>query len=104
VRGIMNSSTTQGVVGALLGMAERPDSTGLLAQIAVPTLVVTGADDTVVPPTESEKLARAIAGAQLSVIPHAGHLVAFEQPEEFNRLLMEWLNRTGLASTPSIAS
>lgn len=104
VRGILNSSTTQGVIGALLGMAERPDSTGLLAQIAVPTLVVTGADDTVIPPAESEKLARAIPGAELKVVPRAGHLVAFEQPEEFNRLLMEWLNRTGLASTPSISS
>lgn len=30
-------------------------------------------------------------GAQLSVIPRAGHLVAFEQPDAFDRVLTEWL-------------
>ena len=80
-------------------MAERPDATVILTQIAVPTLVITGADDTLIPPTESETLVRAIRGAQLRVIPHAGHLVAFEQPDEFNHLLMEWLNRADLSKT-----
>jgi 3-oxoadipate enol-lactonase len=98
VRGFMASSTPAGVIGALLGMAERPDATALLAQIVVPTMVITGADDTLIPPAESEQLAQAIRGAQLNVIPHAGHLVAFEQPDEFNRVLKEWLNRTDLAS------
>lgn len=98
VRSFMATSKPAGVIGALLGMAERPDATALLAQIAVPTLVITGADDTLIPPAESERLAQAIRGAQLKVIPQAGHLVAFEQPGEFNHVLKEWLNRVGLAS------
>jgi 3-oxoadipate enol-lactonase len=61
-------------------------------------LVITGADDALIPPAESEKLVRAIRGAQLKAIPHAGHLVAFERAEEFNRVLNEWLNRENLAS------
>jgi 3-oxoadipate enol-lactonase len=93
VLGFMAPSRPAGVIGALLGMAERPDATALLAQIAVPTLVITGADDTLIPPAESETLAQAIRGAQLKVIPHAGHLVAFEQPDEFNHVLKDWLNR-----------
>jgi 3-oxoadipate enol-lactonase len=93
VRGLMASSSTAGVVGALLGMAERPDSTALLATIVVPTLVVTGAEDALIPPTESTALARAIPGAHLSVVPDAGHLVAFEQPEAFHRALTDWLTR-----------
>jgi pimeloyl-ACP methyl ester carboxylesterase len=96
VRAFMASSTPMGVVGALLAMAGRPDATALLAQIVVPTLVITGADDMLVPPAESEKLAEAIRGAQLDVIAHAGHLVAFEQPDQFNRALEVWLNRTAL--------
>ncbi len=97
VRGFMAASKPEGVIGALLGMAERPDSTGLLARLAVPTLVITGADDRLIPPAESEQLAKQIPGAQLRVIPHAGHLVAFEQPEEFNRALQEWLSGLDLA-------
>lgn len=98
VRSFMAPSKPAGVIGALLGMAERPDATALLAQVTVPTLVVTGADDTLIPPSESEKMARAIRGAQLVVIPRAGHLVAFEQPELFNHALREWLNQSGLAA------
>ena len=98
VLGFMAPSRSAGVIGALLGMAERPDATAFLTQISVPTLVVTGADDALIPPTESETLAQAIRGAQLKVIPHAGHLVAFEQSDEFNQVLKEWLKRADLAS------
>jgi len=98
VRGFMAPSKPEGVMGALLGMAERPDMTAMLPSIKVPTLVITGADDTLIPPAESEKLANAIPGARLNVIPQAGHLVAFEQPDAFNRVLKEWLDGLNLAS------
>lgn len=93
VRDFMEPSKPEGVIAALLGMAERQDSTPLLGQIQVPTLVVTGAADTVIPPSESEALAKGIAGAELQVIPDAGHLVAFERPAEFNAALGRWLER-----------
>jgi len=98
VHAFMARSKPKGVIGALLGMAERPDMTSMLAGIGVPTLVITGADDTIIPPTESEKLAKAIGGAQFNVIPNAGHLVAFEQPDAFNRVLGDWLNGLHLTS------
>ena len=98
VLGFMAPSRPPGVIGALLGMAERPDATASLAQIAVPTLVITGADDTLIPPEESEKLAGVIRGAQLNLIPHAGHLVAVEQPEEFNHVLQGWLHGADFVS------
>ncbi len=91
VRAFMSPSKSESVIAALLGMAERTDSTSMLASIAVPTLVITGADDIVIPPAESEKLAAAIPGATLNKIPSAGHLVAFEQSEEFNKSLQDWL-------------
>jgi pimeloyl-ACP methyl ester carboxylesterase len=97
VRGLMTPSKPAGVIGALLGMAGRPDATAELARISVPTLVITGTDDTLIPSTESEKLAQAIHGSQLNIIPHAGHLVAFEQPDKFNHVLEEWLDRAAFA-------
>jgi pimeloyl-ACP methyl ester carboxylesterase len=91
VKGFMASATPEGVMSALLGMAERPDMSDSLGDIRVPTLVVVGADDTVIPPMESEALAKAIPEAQLKVIPHAGHLVTWEQPEAFNEAMRDWL-------------
>ena len=93
VQGFMEPSSRDGVIGALLGMAERPDSTPLLGQIEVPTLVVTGADDLVIDPAESQTMAQAIPGSQLHVIPDAGHLVAYEQAEAFNAILRDWIEQ-----------
>lgn len=91
VRGFMASSKPKGIIGALLGMADRPDAGTWLGEIGVPTLVVTGSDDSIIPPSESEALAKAIPGAQLTLIPNAGHLVAFDQAEAFNESLKAWL-------------
>lgn len=96
VRGFMTSSSRDGVIGALLGMAERPISLPTLRQIEVPTLVVTGDADEIIDPAESQSMADAIPGAQLLVIPNAGHLVAYERPAVFNRGLLDWLDATGL--------
>ncbi|MBI5762101.1 MAG: alpha/beta hydrolase [Planctomycetes bacterium] len=102
VLGFMSPSKPEGVIGALLGMAERPDATESLVDITVPTLVITGAEDILIPPAESEKLAKAIPLAQLSVIPHAGHLVSFEQPDAFNFVMKNWLIKSDLASPVEI--
>lgn len=97
VRALMTPSKPAGVIGALLGMAERPDSTPDLARITVPTLIITGANDVLIPSTESEALNRGIQNSELHIIAHAGHLVSFEQPDKFNQILQEWLSR--VAST-----
>jgi pimeloyl-ACP methyl ester carboxylesterase len=100
VHGFMASSKPDGVMGALWGMADRPDASARLGQIRVPTLVITGADDTVIPPSESAVLAGSIPGAQLRVIPQAGHLVAFERADAFNEALKDWLDSGSAVSGP----
>lgn len=91
VHNIIWTSRPQGVVSALLGMADRPDQRGHLDELRIPTLVVTGAGDALIPPSESSDLALGIPGAVLAVIPEAGHLVAYEQPPAFNEALKAWL-------------
>jgi pimeloyl-ACP methyl ester carboxylesterase len=91
VRDLMLPASPEGVIGALLGMAERPDAGAWIGRIRVPTLVVAGADDILILPSESQSLAEAIPDAHLTLIPRAGHLVAFEQPAAFNEALSAWL-------------
>lgn len=52
---------------------------------SVPTLVVWGADDVVIPPPEPALLAR--EGVELHVLPGRGHMVQVEAAEEVNRLI-----------------
>ncbi|MDE3091075.1 MAG: alpha/beta fold hydrolase [Chloroflexota bacterium] len=90
-RVMMARQSVAGVVGALEAMRDRPDSTPTLADITVPTLVVTGAEDTLIPPKEAEAMRDAIRGARLVSIPSAAHLANFEQPDAFNRAVREFL-------------
>lgn len=96
VQGLMATATPAGVIGALEAMAGRADSRPALATIEAPTLVITGAEDGVILPAESRMIAEAIEGARLETLPNAGHLVAFEQADEFNRVLNSWMERLGL--------
>ncbi len=52
-----------------------------LGEITAPTLVVCGADDRLTPEKYSRRLAEAIAGAEIEIIPDTGHMVMLEQPE-----------------------
>jgi len=92
VRGFMNPATPKGVIGALLGMAERPDMAASAGLIRIRTLVVAGTADAIMPVAEAEALVRAIPEAQLELIPGAGHLLALEAPEAFNAVLKAWLS------------
>lgn len=101
VRRMIETTSAAGIAAALAGMAERPDSTPLLASIAAPVLVVVGAEDAVTPPEEAERLAGAIPRAQLAVIDGAGHLSNLERPAEFSSALREFLSELS-APEPAI--
>ncbi len=63
-----------------------------LATIQLPTLVVVGAEDPGTPVAASEAIQQRIPGARLDIIPAAAHLSNIEQPEIFNRLLLDFLS------------
>lgn len=83
----------EAIAAASLGMAERPDSTGDLPGITVPTLVISSTGDTLIPAEATRPMAEAIPGALYEEIEVAGHLSNLEAPEAFNRLLEDHLER-----------
>ncbi|MGD0611715.1 MAG: alpha/beta hydrolase [Anaerolineales bacterium] len=64
-----------------------------LNEIQIPTLVVTGKNDTTVPPVSQRKLVEGIWGARQVVIGNAGHAVTIDQPEAFNQALLGFLEQ-----------
>ena len=91
VRTMIASSPAAGVMAALRAMKNRPDSSSLLAEIQVPTLVIAGRDDQLIPVTESRKMVDRIPNARFTVIPDAGHLTPLEQPIATGRVVGEFL-------------
>jgi pimeloyl-ACP methyl ester carboxylesterase len=88
---MMLTASPQGVAGAQLAMRDRPDSRGDLQNIKVPTLVVHGLEDQLIPVSEARVMAEGIPGAELALIEGAGHMVNMEQPELFNEAVREFL-------------
>ncbi|WP_116520575.1 alpha/beta fold hydrolase [Achromobacter insuavis] len=64
-----------------------------LARVAVPTLAIAGELDTVGRPAQMQALANAISGAEFVSVPAAAHYAWAEQPEAFNRALLDFLSR-----------
>ncbi|MFD0053492.1 alpha/beta fold hydrolase [Streptomyces sp. NPDC127168] len=104
VLGMMRATDPRGAAAALRGRAERPDYRDTLATVAVPTLIVVGADDVYTPVSDAEAIARLVPHATLSVIDGAGHLPGAERPERFNTVLLDFLRTAGPAGTASPAT
>jgi 3-oxoadipate enol-lactonase len=90
-RAIVSAQQADGLVGALAAMRDRPDATALLATIAVPTLVIAGSDDQLIPSAESRAMAEAVPNAHFAMIPGAGHLAPMEQAVNTARVIREFL-------------
>ena len=89
-RAMMVSAEREGYAGCCEALADW-DPGAELAAIRAPTLVLAGSEDPVTPPAQGEAIAHRIAEARLSVLEGAGHLANLEEPEAFNRLLLDHL-------------
>lgn len=91
LRQMILSTDPRGIAAAARGMAERPEVTSWLPQIACPTLVIVGQQDTISPVAEMRTIAEAIPGAQFVEISDAGHMSPMENPAELNAALGAFL-------------
>jgi 3-oxoadipate enol-lactonase len=96
VKGWVADQSAEAIAAAALGMAERPDSTGDLAGIDVPTLVITSDGDRLIPADLTTPMAEQIGGARLEVLSGVGHLTNVEAPDRFTALLREHVVASGV--------
>ena len=69
-----------------------------LPQIKAPTLVVTGAEDVLIPAKNSEILAEQIPGAKLHIIPGVGHAFMSDGSDEFLKVFLPFAKSHQIAS------
>ncbi|NTU92640.1 MAG: alpha/beta fold hydrolase [Chlorobiaceae bacterium] len=91
VREIIIRQTATDISEAMRAIAERPDSSGLLPTITCPVLFLNGDADTVTTPEAAASMHAMTPGSKLSILTGAAHLSNLEQPDLFNRLLLEHL-------------
>ena len=89
LRSMVESTRYETLVAAIEGMKDRKDRTAILPTISVPTVVIGGEEDTLIPPDRIREVSAAIPGARTSIIARAGHLTPIEQPDPVNQALIE---------------
>lgn len=92
IHNVMSNTSLLGIVGALEGMRDRPDSTQLLSSIQQPVLIIHGEDDQLIPIKEAELMQKMIPNASLVRVADAGHLPNLEQPEIYNLAVIDFIN------------
>lgn len=91
LREVAAKASPEAVMAALVALAARPDATAGLSKIKVPTAILVGSQDKITPLPLSEAMRSRIPGAELHIIPDAGHFSNAENPSVFNERLTSFL-------------
>jgi len=88
---LMLDNDPRGLAGALLAMRERKDYSPLLSRFLQTSLIIGAVQDKAVNPEQIGILVESLPNNRLCMIPDAGHMVNLEQPEAFNRCLLDFM-------------
>lgn len=86
---ILTAQAATGIASALRGMALREDTSPVLTNTAVPVLIITGDEDALISPVQSHRMLELAQNSKLVTIAKAGHLSSMEQPEEWNKAIVD---------------
>jgi len=93
VRGMIEETSASAAIYTVMALRDRPDSSTSLHRLSCPTLVLCGEDDLIVRDEESRAMADAIRGSRFVRVPGSGHLSNLENPDEFNRVVLDFLRQ-----------
>ncbi len=77
---MISGSSPQGIIGALKGMAERPDRTRILATLQVPALVAAGEQDKIISLEKARTISQLLRQGHFVSLKKAGHMPMLEVP------------------------
>ncbi len=86
------ATPTEVVCQTLQALADRKETCSYLPKIKIPVCIMVGEEDKITPLPMAEKMAAGIKQAQVVVVKGAGHLSSLERTDQFNHVLMSFLN------------
>ncbi len=92
VRAMLRGTPPKGYIGCCHAIPTI-NTTDRLREIRCPALVIVGEEDKGTPVEMARLIHAALPGSELAIIPSASHLSNMEQPEEFNRVLLTFLDK-----------
>jgi len=98
-RRLQTTVKNEGFFAQLQAIREWPGALARLKEVNVPTLVIHGETDRLVPPQHARILADAIPNARLVMLPHASHIFFTDQFEPARDAMMAFLNECAAGTT-----
>lgn len=87
---MMINTKLEGAIASHKGRLERRDNFDYLKKLRVPCLIFAGDNDFFTPANEMKNVAKQIPNSKFVIVPNAGHLINMEQPEIFNKFLIDF--------------
>ncbi len=87
---MMQSQKAEGMAAALRGMSLRADTSSILSGTQLPVLILSGDQDKVISPQQSDAMHQLAKNSKLVVIHDAGHLSNLEQPVQWNKAVEDF--------------
>lgn len=91
IQSLVERTAPLSVFGTLLALASRTDTSSSLKDIKCPTLILVGEKDLLTPPSAAQSIKDAVPNSELYVLPNAAHMSNMENPEEFNKYLVDFV-------------
>jgi 3-oxoadipate enol-lactonase len=92
LRKLIMKAKPLGVIGSLKGMAERPNAQEWLPSITVPTVVIAGSEDAIIPIERPRLMAQLLGRAWLVETANAGHMPMMEQPQAVANAILQLIS------------
>ena len=89
LQNILASQSATTAASALRGMALRKDMSHVLENTNIPVLIITGQQDTLISPEQSQYMHKIVKNSTLVTIANAAHLSSLEQPEQWNKAIID---------------
>ena len=91
IKSAIRRNSVTSICSTLLALASRTDTSDTLSDIDIPVLLIRGSEDRITSLQDMRDLESAIPNAQFKEIDGCGHLPNLEVPDEFNRIMKEFL-------------
>lgn len=93
VKEMMSKTTAQSMCNTLHALSVRKETCSKLSELMVPILILVGKEDKITPPKVARLMFDKTQNSALIIVAHAGHLANIENPLEFNKQLMQFIDR-----------
>lgn len=88
--GLMEEASEDAALAGASALETRPDSAATLSEITVPTLILTGEEDSLYPYEIAQSLNEGILNSELVLLPGAAHAAIIEAADEANAAILDW--------------